>query len=437
MKTSRQTAVEALCQVEKNKAWSNLALDSALERAKLKEQDRGFATALFYGTLIYRYQIDSCIRTLTKTPIRKMDVEVRNILRTGIYQMLYLDSVPDHAAVSESVNLARQMKKSSAGGFINAVLRGFLRTDKAIPLAKSGKTADRLAVEYSCPPKLVNIWLKAYGGKKTEAILKNSLMAPPTFIRVNTLKNSREELIADLAAQGISAKPLSFLENGCVVERGSGNLHETKIYKEGRFHIQDISSQLAAGAVDAKPGQRVLDCCAAPGGKTFIIAQQMNNTGEIVACDLHQKRADEIIRRKNTLGLTNISAKVLDMSEYHEELGEFDRVLCDVPCSGYGTIRRRPEIKYQDPDEFKTLPETQLALLSNGSKYCKKGGKLLYSTCTLSPLENQKVVEKFLENHRDFSALKLDLPIKTEDNGTILLGEQGGDGFFINAFVKN
>lgn len=425
MKTPRQIAVELLNQMEKEHAWSNIVLDHALRRSDLSLQDKAFTSALFYGTLTRKYTLDACISAHSKRPISKMDATIKNILRTGMYQLLYMDSVPDHAAVDESVNLCKTMKKASASGFANAIMRSFLRADKKIPVPKKGSLSEKFAVEYSCPPQLAELFLSVYGEKDTRKILENSLEIPETFIRVNTSKINADDLIELFAKKDVKAEKVDNINNCLRITQGSA-LQNMDEYKNGLFHMQDISSQRAALSVSAEEGQRVMDCCAAPGGKTFILSQIVGENGEVFASDLYQRRVDEMNRRKNILGLNNIMSRTLDMTKYYPELGEFDRVICDAPCSGYGTIRRNPEIKYQKPQEFLELPKLQLKLLSNAAKYCKKDGLLVYSTCTLSPYENGEVVAKFLKSNSEFEVTDKENPL----GKTILLGDMGGDGFF-------
>lgn len=431
MKTARQIAVEALCRQEKDNAWSAIVLDSAINKeAKFSSQDKSFASALFYGTLTMRYTLDHIIKPLSNRPLNKLDLTVLNIIRTGIYQILYMDSVPNHAAVSEAVKLAKILKKTSASGFINAVLRGFLRTNK-----KDACFGD-ISLDYSCPPELVKSLQADYGNDAALQILKASLEIPPAFIRVNTSKTSITELYGKLVEEGLEPNIVDIIPNCIRLSRSSG-LYDMEEYKQGLFHIQDLSSQAAAVSLNAKPGERILDCCAAPGGKTFILAENTLPNGSVLACDLYPARVDEILRRNQRLGLSNIQTQTLDMTEHHKDLGLFDRVLCDAPCSGYGTIRRRPEMKYNPISQQKTLPALQLALLNNAAKYCKNGGILLYSTCTLRKAENENVVSAFLEANPNFSFITTEYSLNNKPENTIFIGEHEADGFFIATMQCN
>ena len=376
MKNARQAVATALCKMQDNDSWSNLVLDSLTDG--LESRNRAFASALFYGTLTRLVTLDACITAHSKMPLTKMDNAVLAILRTAIYQLLYMDSVPEHAALSEAVTCVRRMRRASAAGFVNAVLRSFLRAGKIIPIP-DGPPNLRLSVEYSCEQSLAKMLINAYGESNAARILSDSLTPPSIFLRVNTLKTTAAQLIALLQKRGIEAEPDENLPH-CLITRGQGALHNLPEFEHGLFYVQDRSSQLCAAMLAPKSGERVLDVCAAPGGKSFLLAQMMNNTGELICCDLHEHRVSLIEKRALELGINIIQTKTADMSIPHPDLGQFARVLCDVPCSGYGTMRRRPEIKYKSPSKFALLPALQYKILENSSNYCKEGGLLLYST---------------------------------------------------------
>jgi 16S rRNA (cytosine967-C5)-methyltransferase len=417
MKDARQIAVTALCKMDDKASWSNLVLEGMY--GDLDERGRALASALFYGVLSRKITLDACIAAHSKIPVWKIDSSVRIILRCALYQILHMDSIPEHAAIDSAVTLTRKMRKASASGFVNAVLRSFLRGGKNIP-------ATELHVEYSCDAKLAQILVDTYGEETARVILADSLEPPPTFLRVNKLKTTDTEMINLLWKRGVEAHFDDKLLH-CLVTRSAGALHSLPEFTQGLCHVQDRSSQLCANMLAAKPGERVLDVCAAPGGKSFVLAQTMRNTGDLVCCDLHEHRIRLIEKRMQELGITNIRTLVFNMSEPHPELGFFDKVLCDVPCSGYGVMRRRPEIKYKSPANFADLPALQYKLLETSSNYCKQGALLLYSTCTLNPDENDAVADKFLAGNPGFTQLmrKLTMP-----------GEHGGDGFFTALFEK-
>ncbi|MCL2579733.1 MAG: 16S rRNA (cytosine(967)-C(5))-methyltransferase RsmB [Oscillospiraceae bacterium] len=431
MRDPRQIAANALLDVQRRAAWSNLSLDTFLRRHPLPPAGAAFASALFYGVIERRLTLDACIAAHAAQPPEKLSPEVLTALRLGIYQLLYLD-VPDHAAVAESVELARKLRKPQAAGFVNGVLRAFLRSGKAVPLPEA--PVARLSLEFSCPEPLVELLLENYGDPPAHRFLADSLGRPPVTIRVNTLRIDSNKLIDILECEGVRATPHQLLAD-CLLLEQTGSLPELKSYRDGLFHVQDVSSQLAVHALNLRPGMRVLDTCAAPGGKTFTAAQLLEGKGEVVACDLHEKRVGLIARRAQEMGLTGITTLCRDMSGFHPDLGEFDAVLCDMPCSGYGVIRRKPEIKYKPLNEFANISNTQYNILVSSAKYCKGEGSLLYSTCTFNPAENVEVTERFAREHPAFSPRPLG-GLLGGDTSRTLLAEFGGDGFYLAAFHK-
>ena len=435
MKTARQIAVEALGKVNGSKGYSNIVIDKALEQSGLDLRDAAFATALFYGVLERMLTLDHCIAGFSKTPVEKLTPQVREILRVSLYQILYMDSVPDSAAVNEAVNLTRVFRKESAGGFVNGVLRAFLRSGKRVP-RMAGSRADQLSIQYSCPAWLVQLWLDSYGEENTEGILKTSLGRPPVYIRINTLKTTADALSVQLEEEGAVVRRDEMEEN-CLRVSGTGDVTALPAFQEGLFHVQDKSSQLCVKALDARPGMRVLDICAAPGGKSFTAAQWMHGEGELLAMDLYRARAAVVAEGAQRLDIGCIATKEGDASRYNSKLGLFDRVLCDAPCSGLGIIRRKPEIKYKNPEELGEIPQLQYNILSNSANYVKKGGILLYSTCTLNPGENEGVVERFLAEHRDFAPCRLPQSLGSSGHTVTLFPHQGDtDGFFISTMER-
>jgi len=432
MKNPRQIAAVALLAAESRAAWSNLSLDSALRRHHLSPADSAFVANLFYGVIERRLTLDACIRAHSKQKPEKLSPQVLCALRLGVYQLLYMD-IPDHAAVGESVELMRAFRKPYASGFVNGVLRSFLRAGKNVPLPQ-GPLSARMSVEYSCPAPLVEILLDAAGETAARSFLADSLGRPPVSVRVNTLRTDAPSLIPLLEQEGVRAPPHSHLPD-CLLLESTGAVAQLESYRQGLFHVQDVSSQLCVMALGLDPGMRVLDACAAPGGKTFTAAQLMGGKGEIVACDIHEQRVGLISQRAKQMGLTGITAICRDMTVHWDDLGTFDVVLCDVPCSGYGVIRRKPEIKYKLPSEFANISSLQYNILEKSAQYCKDGGLLLYSTCTFNPPENAGVVNRFLENHPEFSPRPLG-GLLGEQSSRTLLGEFGGDGFYLAALRK-
>ncbi len=432
MAGARSFVIKLLCKMESSASYSNLLLDNALSRSQLSEQDKRFASALFYGTLERSYTLDAVIAAHLRSPKDKLSNEVRNILRTGLYQLLYMDSVPDSAAVDESVKLAKRLRNPALAGFVNGVLRSFIREDKQLPKGQS--KAQQLSIEYSCPQWLTEKWLREYGEQTALAMLSSSLGQAPTTVKVNTLKMPIEDIISLLAADGFKVKAAEPVKDALYVSGGS--IEQSRAYKAGLVHVQDISCMLCCMALDPAEGQTVLDICSAPGGKAFTAAEMMNNKGRLLAFDLHENRVRLIKSGAERLGLSIIEAMPNDGKCFNEKLPMADRVLCDVPCSGLGVIRRKPEIKYKSPEEFERLPQIQYEILSVSSGYVKAGGRLVYSTCTLSRAENDEVAERFLSEHQDFVPAELPKELSSSCKVTITPDRFNSDGFFIAAFTR-
>lgn len=425
-KDARYTAAQALLRMESAGAYSNLTIDSLIEKNGLDAREGAFAAALFYTVLERRLTIDHVLAAYCARGLASLSKPVLQTLRLGVCQLVWMDGVDDYAAVSESVNLTRALGCAKASGFVNGVLRAFLRADKAVLPVKGG-TAERLSVEYSCPVWLVEAWLSAYGEAAALRVLRASLGRPPLYLRANTLRVSEGQLCERLAAEGVAAQ-LAEPPSGCLLARGRVEPESLASFGEGLFHVQDRASQLCAAALGALPGERVLDVCAAPGGKSFTIAEHMENSGELVARDLHQKRARMVQCGAKRLGLSIIHASAGDAAVYDASLGSFDRVLCDVPCSGFGVIRRKPEIKYKPQKSVEGLPEIQYKILKTSTHYLKSGGTLVYSTCTLLPAENEQVVQRLLE--------EADGAFDLVEQRTYTGGDADTDGFFVSVLKK-
>ena len=417
MMTGRERVLSLLSKAHNDGAYSNIALDTELGKSAA---ERAFITALFYGVVERRMTLDHIIRSHSKTEFDDIENETLQLLRMGLYQLLYMD-IPDSAAVNETVKLSPERSK----GFINAVLRAFIRSGKQIALDGLDELG-KLSVTYSCARWIVKMWVGSYGAEQTEKMLKASFGRPPVFARVNTTVCDADDLIYELAEDSVKSE--TYGESGtCVLISGSGSIERLRAYKNGLFHVQDLSSQKCCELLAPRPGNTIIDMCAAPGGKSFTIAELMENKGEVYSSDLYESRVKLIADGAERLGLGIIKARVADASVYDETLPEADRVLCDVPCSGLGVIRRKPEIKYKKKAELDGLPEIQRAILKTASRYVKKGGKLVYSTCTLNRAENEDVVEAFAAENSDFSLVEMK---------TYFPDEQGGDGFFTALFER-
>ena len=433
MANARKAAVRLLTKLDENGAYSNILLDKELDRYRLDERDKHFATALFYGTLERRLTLDKIIDSRLVRRADKLSLEVRNILRAGLYQLLYMESVPDHTAVDESVKLVPTKRNPSLPGFVNGMLRGFIRDGK--PLPKGRTKAEELMYEYSCPLWLVEKWISEYGEKTALQMLRTSVGRAPVTARVNTTRTSAQELCRLLDEEGIKCEISAYPEGS--VKISGGNVEGTNAYKQGLFHVQDISSQLCAAALDAHEGMTVLDICSAPGGKSFTIAELMGNKGRLLAFDLHENRVRLIRSGAYRLGLDIITASPNDAKKFNENMPLADRVLCDVPCSGLGVIRRKPEIKYKTPEELERLPGIQYDILKTSSEYVKKGGVLVYSTCTLSKAENDDVIDRFLSENKDFSPDPIGGALGESFKASITPERFDSDGFFIARLKRN
>ncbi|MBQ9785467.1 MAG: 16S rRNA (cytosine(967)-C(5))-methyltransferase RsmB [Clostridia bacterium] len=401
MASVREIAWNVLNKCEAAGQYSNIALDSAIKRADLAPADRGLLTTLVYGTIERRLTLDAVIDSLASRG--EIAPDVRMLLRMGIYQMAYLDRVPDHAAVNECVSLAPKRAK----GFVNAILRAFARGGKAIPCPDvADKPIRYLSVNYSVCEALCERFVADFGLVRAEEILAAFGKQPPLSVRVNTLKSTREALIARWREDGFSAEPTRESRNGIHLP---DRAPVTALYgfDEGLFFVQDEASQLCVAALDAHAGMRVLDACACPGSKSFGAAIDMENRGEVVSCDLHQNKLSLVTSGAERLGISIIQTYARDARDGNAEWVEgFDRVLCDVPCSGFGVLAKKPELRYKDPAESERLPEIQRAILESACAYVKKGGRLVYSTCTLLPDENERNVAAFLASHGEFSLVK-------------------------------
>ncbi len=419
MANPRKSAVKALIKVDADGGYSNLVIDNVIEQDGLERNDASLATALFYGVLDRKITIDYILSKYSKQPIKKLPYMVAAALRIGVYQLLYMDRIPSFAAINESVMIVKRSKNSNASGYVNAVLRSVDREgDSVLPDDNSVKS---LSVRYSFPEWIVSRLINQYGTDKTKEIFIAMLSKSSVYLRVNTVKIDADTLINELSNEGVIAEK-AFVPDSLKIIEISGAVDKLNCFQNGLFHVQDLSSQLCAAALEVNENMRVLDICAAPGGKTFTLAEIMKGTGEIVACDLYEHRTKLIKDGASRLSLKNVKARVADAAVFDEALGEFDRVLCDAPCSGLGIMGRKPDIKYKDEKEIADLPSVQYKILNNAAKYVKKNGKLVYSTCTILKEENEEVFGKFIENNPCFKSVSVK---------TLLPCENETDGFFI------
>lgn len=391
----RRTALNLLLRMEREGQYSNLALDAAIRRGGLSDADRALLTALVYGVTERRVTLDYWIASLTGN--RELEPEIRTLLRLGLYQMAYLDRIPDHAAAYETVELCPHRAK----GLVNAVLRSFLRAGKQIdPPDRTADPVGFLSVVYAVAPPLCAKLRETFGEERCESILAAVQTLPPVCLRVNTLKTSAAELSAMLREAGYDPEPIG--ETGL---RLSGNVPVTSLpgFDDGYFFVQDEASQACVRALDAKPGMRVIDVCACPGSKSFGAAADLCDRGELLAMDLHASKLSLLKKGAERLGISILKIGERDAREPLPEWeGKADRVICDVPCSGYGVMAKKPELRWKDPAVSRGLPEIQSAILETSSSLIRPGGKLVYSTCTILPEENGEVVRGFLARHPEY-----------------------------------
>ena len=428
---ARETALNALIACRKSGAWPNGALKEYIARDRLPPRDAALATRLCYGVLQNRNKLDFYLKQLLTGRLKDLHPVVRDILHLGLYQIYELDKVPESAAVNESVTLAKKYcKNPKAGALVNAVLRKAAATKGT--LQEPVSYADR----YSHPDELISL-LKANLPKgKLEPMLIADNAAPRTVVQVNALRISAEELAERLNREHVSARPHEWMPD-CLVLSGTGSLEQLPAFREGLFYVQDPAAKLSvlcAGLPET--GGNALDCCAAPGGKSFAAAIAMGGKGSIVSCDIYPHKTALIENGAARLGLTNITARQQDASQVVPEwVGAMDTVIADVPCSGLGIIRKKPDIRYKNLKELEDLPALQLKILETQASYVRPGGTLLYSTCTVLKRENEDVVSAFLAVHGEFTTEPLPLPGVFSKNETGMLtlipGEYDTDGFFI------
>lgn len=431
MKSARMIVCELLEKLEKS-AYSNLALDGVLQCSDISARDKAFISRLFYGVIERKATLDYIISLYSSKPIQKLDAVILETLRMGIYQLLYMDSVPDNAAVNESVELVKQFGKKSAAPFVNAVLRSFIRDDKKFALPKD--RIQKFCVEYSCSADLAKKLIDQYGEDKASEFLKRSLEPHKLYLRVNNTKTDCDTLIADFSMNGVSVKKCTLLDN-CLEAEPFGSVENNELFKKGYYHVQDLSSQLCCAALEPKKGEKILDICSAPGGKAFTVTEMAGDECELYACELHDKRVKLIRNGAERLRLKSIKALQNDAKVYNESFPKFDKILCDVPCSGTGVIRSKPEIKYADLKKFEGLPKIQYDILNTASKYLKVGGELVYSTCTVLKEENELVIDRFLKENKDFEEVPFLTDIGTPFGGykaSIIAESFDCEGFFIS-----
>ena len=428
---ARETALNALIACRRDGAWPNGVLKTAIRRDHLDSREAALATKLTYRVSQNRGKLDFYLSQLLTGKVKDLHPVVRDILHLGLYQLYELDKIPDSAAVNESVALAKKYcKNPKAAGLINGVLRNAVRTRGQL------KEPTSYADLYSHPDPLISLLKQNLPKGTLEPMLMADNAAPDTVVQVNTLKTTTSALAERLESTGVTVRLHDWMPD-CLILSGTGDLEKLEPFREGLFYVQDPAAKLSVVCAQLPTeGARVLDCCAAPGGKSFAASIAMGGRGEIVSCDIHPHKTGPISAGAQRLGLTNITARLQDASAFVPEWEEaMDVCVADVPCSGLGIIRKKPDIRYKDLKETEELPRLQLEILQNQARYVKKGGLLLYSTCTVLRRENEDVVNAFLARHGDFTTEPLPLPEVFPKNETGMLtlipGQYDTDGFFI------
>lgn len=439
----REIALDLLTTIEKNQSYSNLLLNTTIEKNELSQKDVGLLTELTYGTLQRKMALDFYLNPFIKDN-KKLADWIHHLLRLTLYQMVYLDRIPDRAAIYEAVDIAKKRGHKGIASLVNGVLRSIQR--KGLPsLNEISDPNKRLAMETSHPEWLVTRWVDQFGFDKTKEMCEINLTAPMQTARVNLTKISRDECVALLEEDGFQIEKSPIIPEA--IRCLKGNLASTISFKYGMFTIQDESSMLATYALGAEKDEFVLDACAAPGGKSTHIAEKMNNTGEVISVDLHQHKVRLINDNARRLGLENIKTSVSDSRHLQDKFQNvlFDRILLDAPCSGLGVMRRKPDMKYTKTEkDLERLSTIQQDLLKSVSPLLKKGGILVYSTCTVDKEENENTVMKFLENNPDFEpdlTFKNRMPEAVQPFITgydlqVFPQDFGSDGFYIAVLKK-
>ncbi|MEB3101238.1 16S rRNA (cytosine(967)-C(5))-methyltransferase RsmB [Ferviditalea candida] len=441
--SAREVALEILTRVAEDQAYSNLLLNQTLERYKLERLDASLVTEIVYGTIQRNNTIDHFLQRFVNKGLEKLQPWVSSLLRLSFYQLYYLDRIPPHAVVHEAVEIAKKKGHRGISGLVNGVLRNVLRSREELTIPDNLPPVKRIALQHSHPEWMVSKWIKQYGERTAEQICASNNEPPKSSIRVNTLKLERTALLERLRNQGLQAEASEIAASG-IVARSGGNLALAEGYAAGEFSIQDESSMLVSEITDPQPGMQVLDCCAAPGGKTTHLAEKMHDMGTIWANDVHEHKKKLIEAQAGRLGLNCIRTQVTDAAHLSERFaeGSFDRILLDAPCSGLGVIRRKPDVKWSKSErEIAGITDIQFSILSDIRNLLKPGGVLVYSTCTLMREENEGMIARFLEQFPEFEPdpeLEAMLPEPVREKAMLSAGmvrilphHFHSDGFFI------
>ncbi|BAQ63544.1 16S rRNA (cytosine(967)-C(5))-methyltransferase [Geminocystis sp. NIES-3709] len=401
MNNPRQLAFQALQNIYQQKAYTDIALERVFSSTSLSSFDRHLVSELVYGIVRRKRTLDSLINQLATKKASQQPLNLRIIIQLGLYQLRYLDKIPESAAVNTSVDLAKNNGLSKLSGVVNGILRSYLRLSlKEDPLILPSDFIPRLGVKYSFPDWLVSHFVQEFNVKQTKKLLEWYNHSPNIDLRVNSIKTTREKLQEILLNNGIETTFLPNISQGLRLTNSAGNISQLDCFKEGLFTIQDASAQMVSHFLNPQPNETIIDACAAPGGKTTHIAELMQDTGIIIGCDRNLSRLKKVTENVERLKLKSIQLGEGDSSELTEWENKADRVLVDVPCSGLGVLHKNPDIRWRKkPEEIKSLTELQLKIIENCSKWVKNGGILVYSTCTLNKEENEDIIARFVENN--------------------------------------
>lgn len=439
VRDAREVALLALHATEKQGGWSDAVLKKLV--SSLDTRDSALATRLCFGVLQNRGLIDFYLGEFSNMPLKKMEHMVLQNLRLGVYQILYMDKIPHNASVDSAVNLTKKhCKNQKAAGMVNGILRNFIRQLDSLPAIPQDKPLEALAIQYSHPLWLVKLLSKEVPESELASLLEANNTHPPITAMVNTVISSTKEVIRSLEEDNVTVSPHPWLSD-CLLLSNTGNIEELTAFSQGMMYIQDPASRLAVEAAGAEKGQRVLDTCAAPGGKSMALGIAMENQGEIISCDLHPHKKKLIMAAAKRLQLDCITAETVNAKDFTSQWAEgFDVVFVDAPCSGLGVIAKKPDIRYKEEKPLLELPHIQGDILENVSQYVKPGGVLLYSTCTILKRENNDIVTQFLQGHPEFQLEPFTLPgaIGEVDTGYLSLypHKYGTDGFFMAKLRK-
>ena len=442
MKNIRYILLITLLKLKKDNSYSNILLNNVIKKEKLSKRDAAFFSAMFYGILEKKLFLEYIIKKYSKISINKISYSVKCILYIGLYQILFMDKIPNNASVNESVNLCKKVREHKASGYVNGLLRSFLRNNCETYLDELNENKSKyLSIKYSVSEWIVELLLNSYSEINIEDTLKAFSGRPAINVRVNNLKCDINYLKDYFLKEGIVSKSNDIIEN-CLEISNTSSIDGLDSYKKGLFHVENLASQICCKVLDPQKGQTIVDVCAAPGGKSFTIAEIMLNQGVIYSHDIYEAKVNLIKSGALRLGIKIIDVSVRDAQILPFKDNFADRVLCDVPCSGLGVIGRKPEIRYKDKKLFKNLNELQYKILCASEKMLKPGGILVYSTCTLNPRENNEVVNRFLNEYKNFEPVDIEIDnlkrnaFEPKNQITLFPGIHKTDGFFICKFRK-